>query len=498
MILKSGMFGVIFALFVLGAARSVAADCPVNTPALGTARDYAVLGASTVTNTGNTKLIGNLGLSPGSSITGFPPGVYSGIENIANAAAVTAQSSALTAFTDLQGRPAGTTESLLDGLVLGPGTYTSASSMSLASTALGTLSLDAKGNQSAVWVFQIGSTLTTGAGGIATIQLVNGSCAGNVYWQVGSSATINVTPNSVFLGNVIASTSVTVDSGSITGSVVALNGAVTISAASNINATLCCAATPPSASPTSASPTSSSPTASSSPTSASPSHAPTRLPTAAVYSALVYFVVGTPKNRTTTDAQCTTASKTLAAATTLNLVDCSGIVGISTDGITNYATQLPAATPVIDQNGNVLAANYSQFWTPGGLSESLATIAPQTNATYVLGIYQNGSIASTCADWTGSTGNTTTANTNVNATSLTTNQYNGLCSSLATASTTTPVGYLCKCIAFPYPPPAPNNLAPGAVAGIVVGVLAVTFGIAAVASGGVNCCRREGRVDREV
>lgn len=205
-------------------------------PTMDISRTYAVLGSSTVTNTGSTVVTGNLGLTPGTSVTGFPPGTISGTENVANAAAVAAKVEATSAYTDLSTRPAGTTESTLDGLTLPPGTYTSASTMDLATSGNATLTFDAGGNPNAVWIMQIGSTLTTGAGGIATMVLAGGAQASNIYWQVGSSATINVTSGSLFLGNIIASASITVGSGTARGSLIALSGAVTISAAAALTA----------------------------------------------------------------------------------------------------------------------------------------------------------------------------------------------------------------------------------------------------------------------
>jgi Ice-binding-like len=191
------------------------------TPDLGAAASFAVLANSTVTNTGNSVLTGNLGLYPGTSVTGFPPGTFSGTEHVADSTADNAQIAAQATYTDLQSRPAGTTESALGGLTLTAGTYTSASSMSLT----GTLTLNAAGNPNAVWIFQIGSTLTTASA--SSVVLENGAQAGNVYWQVGSSATLGTT--TTFVGNIIAEASITVNTGaSVNGSLIALTGAVTL------------------------------------------------------------------------------------------------------------------------------------------------------------------------------------------------------------------------------------------------------------------------------
>ena len=215
-------------------------DASPGTPLLGTARSYAILGATAVINTGSSVLMGNLGISPNnsSSITGFPPGIYSGMENAANAAAALAQSQALSAYNDLHTRSSTTISSTLDGQTLTAGVYSFASgSASLAASGPGTLTLS--GSSTDVFVIQTASTLTTGAGGTPTINLVGGALASNVYWVIGSSATINSGTAGTFYGNVIANTSITVTAGgTVNGSLIALNGAVTLSAATNINVIL--------------------------------------------------------------------------------------------------------------------------------------------------------------------------------------------------------------------------------------------------------------------
>lgn len=195
-------------------------------PNLATAANFAVLAGSTITNTGASVITGNLGLYPGTSVTGFPPGTINGSENVANSIAANAQIDATAAYNALAAMAPGTTESALGGLSLAPGTYSSGSSMSLT----GTLTLDAGGNPNAVWIFQMGSTLTTAASSV--VSVINGGSAANVFWQVGSSATLGAT--SVFAGTILAQTSITVGGGAgmaVNGRLLALTGAVTFSAA---------------------------------------------------------------------------------------------------------------------------------------------------------------------------------------------------------------------------------------------------------------------------
>ncbi len=196
-------------------------------PTLLTAATYATLGATTVTNTGDSVLIGNLGLNPGTSVTGFPPGTFSGVENIANAAASQAQTDASSAYTTLNALPF-TTD--LSGMVLGtggvistlaPGVYKFISTAQLT----GTLTLDAGGNPGAEWVFQIGSALTTSSG--SSIVIINSGSPNNVYWLMGSSATLGT--GTSFQGTLIATASITINTGaSLTGRAIALTGAVTL------------------------------------------------------------------------------------------------------------------------------------------------------------------------------------------------------------------------------------------------------------------------------
>ena len=193
-------------------------------PPLASAQSFAVLAATTVTNTGLTVIKGNLGVSPGTAVTGFPPGtVIGGTIHSDDARATSAQADALTAYNVLAAETCGTN---LSGSILGtsagavtlsPGVYCFASSAQLT----GTLTLSGTG----VYIFQVGSTLTTASG--SSVILAGGATAGNVFWQVGTSATLGV--NTIFVGSILANVSDTVTAGSsVAGRIFALTGAVTL------------------------------------------------------------------------------------------------------------------------------------------------------------------------------------------------------------------------------------------------------------------------------
>ncbi|MET0624700.1 MAG: ice-binding family protein [Pyrinomonadaceae bacterium] len=195
----------------------------------GTTTTYAVLAASAVTSSGLSVVNGDLGVSPGTALTGFPPGVITGATHLGDPVAAQAQADAhveynylagLTCDTDLTGQDLG-------GMTLTPGVYCFASSAQLT----GTLTLDAQGSCDSLFVFQTGSTLTTSVA--SAVNVINNPCSANcrggsnVFWQVGSSATIGT--GSQFVGNIVANISNTLNFGaSVAGSVFALTGAVTL------------------------------------------------------------------------------------------------------------------------------------------------------------------------------------------------------------------------------------------------------------------------------
>ena len=213
------------ASMVIAASATMALPAAAAQPTvgLGTAASFAVLAGSTITNTGATTISGDLGLSPGSAVTGFPPGILtSGAEHITDAVALQAQTDLTTAYNDAAGRtPVTTVSADLGGQTLAPGVYKAPSSMALT----GTVILNANNDPNAVFIFQASSTLVTASNSV--VSLTGGAQACNVFWQVGSSATLNT--GSRFAGTIMALTSATLDTGAtVDGRVLARNGAVTL------------------------------------------------------------------------------------------------------------------------------------------------------------------------------------------------------------------------------------------------------------------------------
>jgi hypothetical protein len=222
--------GLLVAVGPLFPAPTASAATSLSPISLGDAASYSVLGASSVTNTGNTVLSGDLGVSPGTAITGFfssdsGPGVAEGDTRTSHDAAA-AQKGARDAYVDA-GNRAGSP--LLDaedigGRTFSPGVYSSPSSLFIT----GTVTLDGGGDPNAVFIFKAGSTLVTAAGkGNSIVKLTNGAQAGNVFWWVGSSATIET--YSDFSGTIMADQSITVKTGAtVKGRALALVAAVTL------------------------------------------------------------------------------------------------------------------------------------------------------------------------------------------------------------------------------------------------------------------------------
>ncbi len=200
--------------------------CQSSSVPLGSSANFDVLAGSTVTNTGPTIITGgDLGLSPGSAVTGFPPGTLTSpaAMQITNPAAAQAQLDLTTAYIYTAGLPGGAVlAGDLSGLTFTPGLYVNSSTVMLSA---GNVTLDAQGDANAVFIFQIGSTLTTI--GSTQVVLAGGAQAKNVFWQVSSSATLGT--NSIFQGTIMALQSITLDTGAtLTGRALARNAAVAL------------------------------------------------------------------------------------------------------------------------------------------------------------------------------------------------------------------------------------------------------------------------------
>lgn len=204
---------------LLAPASAYAATATVG---LGTAASYSVLAGQGVTNTGPSTLSADLGTSPSAAVTGFPPGVVGGAAHAADAAAGQAQVDLTTAYDDAAGRPStAAVPADLVGSTLTPGVFTAPGPLGIT----GTVTLDAQGDPSAVFVIQAPSSLTSGSG--SRVSLVGGAQACNVFWQVSSSATIGT--GSGFAGTVLALTSISVGTGAtVDGRMLARDGSVTL------------------------------------------------------------------------------------------------------------------------------------------------------------------------------------------------------------------------------------------------------------------------------
>jgi len=337
----------VFALLAPGVARAATA------PSLGTAQRFAVLGGSAVTNTGPSTITGDLGVSPGNAVSGFPPGlVAGGTIHAADAVALQAQRDVTTAYNALAGQACDTvlTGQDLGGLTLTPGVYCYAAAAQLT----GTLTLDAQGNPSAVFIFQIGSTLTTASN--ATVRVINGGSPCNIYWKVGSSATLGTA--TTFVGNILALTSITLTTGAnISGRALARNGAVTLDT-NTVSFAACTTATPtPTPTATATATATPLPTATPVPPTMTPS------PTA----------TGVPALPTPTATPAKTA--TPVPPTMTPTLTATGIPALPTPTATPAKTATPQPAPADRDNGPAATA------TPAALAPAPTLVTPTAVAT---------------------------------------------------------------------------------------------------------------------
>jgi hypothetical protein len=226
-------FALIAAVVAVSAgAVPINAVASVAQPRLLSAANFTVMAASAITNTGPTAITGNLAISPGkaSSVTGFPPGVVTGAKNDDNAVAIRAHTDLITTYNDAaKATPFHNMSGVnLGGKTLTPGVYHFSSSAQLT----GTLTLNGEGRSNSVFIFQIGSALTTASN--SRVALINGANSCSVFWQVTSSATLGTRTS--FQGNLIALTSITMTTGATIGvgggknggRALARNGALTL------------------------------------------------------------------------------------------------------------------------------------------------------------------------------------------------------------------------------------------------------------------------------
>jgi len=326
---------VAFATLAAGLWASPIAGAATATINLATASSYAVLAGSTITNTGASVISGDIGLSPGTAVVGFPPGVQSsGTTQVADAQAGVAQSDLTAAYVDAASRtPFSTVSSDLGGSTLVPGVYQSSTGLSLT----GTLTLNGGGDANAVFIFQAGSTLIAAAA--SQVILENGAQACNVFWQIGSSATLGTT--SQFSGSLMALTSITLDTGArVTGRVLARNGAVTLDG-NNIAVPTCTAAvatttTAPAVTTTSLAPTTTTTAAPALTTTTKPRSSATTTTTIPTTPTSTVTTITVPAAAPTT----TTTAATTAAPTTT-----------TTAAPTTTTTVIPSGPPATGEGG---------------------------------------------------------------------------------------------------------------------------------------------------
>lgn len=348
-------------------------------PSLGTASSFGVLGGSTVTNTGSTSVMGNVGVSPGTAITGFPPGTLTGALHANDAVAQQAQLDSAAAFGALdQPCDATLTGQDLGGMTLTEGVYCFATAAQLT----GNLTLDGGGATDSVFIFTMGSTLTTASN--ASVQFVNGAQACNVFWRVGSSATLGT--GTSFAGNILALASITLNTGaSVDGRALAQTGAVTMD--TNVIAASGCVA--PTATPTGTTGATVSPTASStavSPTASSTVASPTASSTTVVSPTASSTAVSPTASSTAVSPTTTPTTQTpVATPTSTATSPAGGATQVGSPTATLTAGGAQSGTPIAPVTGSGPSSGSSSWAFPSVLFAVVALAAGLAGAAILAG-----------------------------------------------------------------------------------------------------------------
>ena len=379
---------------------------------LGTATSFAVLANTTITNTGTTTINGDAGLYPGTSVTGFGTVTLNGELHVGNAVAQQALVDAGAAYGDLQSRTPCTD---LTGQVLGqtvgtaadpllPGVYCFASSAQLT----GDLYLSGGGE----YIFRIGSTLTTASGSRVILQ--SGADACNIYWAVGSSATLGT--NSQIAGTIIANVSITANTGAtVEGRVFALTGAVTLDA--NIIGGMNC---PPAATTTTA-----------------PATTTTTAPPATTTTTVQPTTTSTAPATTTTTVQPTTTTSTVPPASTTTTA-APGTTTTLAPGTTTTAAPGTTTTLAPGTTTTTLAPGTTTTLAPGTTS---TTLAPGTTTTLAPGTTTTTLAPTTTTTTTTPASGTTTSTVGTGSTTTTTDQItSGATTTVGPGATTSSTG----------------------------------------------------------
>lgn len=384
--------GLVASLAVMATTSASAAtviDGPIN---LGTAATYGVLGASEVTNTGPTVINGDLGLSPGTSITGFgaaPDGVVNGTVHQTDAAATQAQQDTTTAYNVAASlTPAQTGLTELNGLSLTPGVY-SGGALELAGAGALTLAGDAE----SVWVFQAASTLTIGSG--SRIIITGGASSCNVFWQVGSSATLGTAAE--FQGTILAQESITVTTAAtVVGRLLARVGAVTLDTNTITASSGCPTPGTPSEtvapiitsgaapSATAGQPYSYTVTATGTP---SPTFTASGLPQGLSLDGATGVVSGTPATPGTSQVTITASNATAPDATTVVTINVASPTPVVTPSPTAEPSPTGPAAPTSDPTLDAPALTTDRLAATGGTPTILVGIAATALAAGLGGIF---------------------------------------------------------------------------------------------------------------